>query len=131
MPLTTIGMAGLAEGVLEIVWMILFGLLTAGNVLAALSGKVRWPIAPTLLAGLAVILNGGICLVLTPRTLQSMSAKPPENPDFIDGDAIYWDGVFQRLTLYAIVSLIFSIVSCVRSLRTKPPAVTVEPTESV
>lgn len=131
MPLTTIGMAGPAEAGLAFAWMFLVGILSLSNALAILSWTIRRPDVPTLLATLSLVLSGNICLLLIPDTFRALTATPPSDPELIDGDNVYWVGVFLRLTIYAIVSLIFSIVSCIRSLRTKPPAVPVKPIESV
>ena len=131
MPLTSIGMAGFVEGVLEMVWQVSVGALAVSNVMAFLSWKIRWPIVPSLLAWLSLVPSGGLCLLHIPGTFRALTATPPSDPELIDGDNVYWNGVFLRLTIYAIVSVIFSIASCVRLARTKPPAVPVKPIESV
>jgi hypothetical protein len=119
MPLTTIGMAGLAEEAAAFTCIILVGFLVLSNAMALLSWNIKSLIGKSILAIGSLQPNIIIFLLTLPALFAVLSPAQPGTDEF-DGDVIHWNWVFLSLMLFAIVSTIFSVFSIVNTYKSRP-----------
>ena len=118
MPLTTIGMAGLAEEAASITCMILVGFLVLSNAMALLSWNIKSLIGKSILA-IGSLQPNVVIFLLTLPALSAVLYPPQPGTDEFDGDAIHWCWVFFYLMCFAIVSMIFSVFSIVNTYKAR------------